>query len=53
VYTDGSKKDERVACAVIALEWKIWKRMQPLNTVYNAEKEAIIKAIQSTKKSLK
>jgi hypothetical protein len=28
MYTDGSKKDKKVACAVITPEWKTRKRMQ-------------------------
>jgi hypothetical protein len=45
VYTDGSKKDEKVAFVVITPEWKSKKRMWPQNTGYSAEQEAIIKAM--------
>jgi hypothetical protein len=47
------QKGQKVACAVITPEWKTRKRMRSQNTVYSAEQETIIKAIQSTKKSLK
>jgi ribonuclease HI len=45
IYTDGSKKDEKVGTAVITPDQKFIKRLRPQNTEYYAEQEAIIKAI--------
>jgi ribonuclease HI len=53
LYTDGFRKDERVACAIVTPECKIRKRMRSQNTIYGAEQEAIIKAIGTTRKSNK
>jgi hypothetical protein len=49
IHTDGSKKDEKVGCAVITADQKCRHRLKPQNTVYSAEQEAIIKAIYVTK----
>jgi hypothetical protein len=42
-HTDGSKQDERVACAIVTPECKIRKRMRSQNTIYSSEQEAINK----------
>jgi hypothetical protein len=48
---NGSKKDEKVGCAVITPDQKIRKILKPRNTVYSAEQEAIIKAIYVTQRT--
>jgi hypothetical protein len=40
IYTNGSKKDEKVGCAVITPDQKFRKRLKPQNTVNSAEQEA-------------
>jgi hypothetical protein len=52
IYMDGSKKVEKVGCAVITPDQKFRKRLKPQNTVYNAEKEAIIKATYVTQRTV-
>jgi hypothetical protein len=34
IYTDGSKKDEKIGCAVLASDQKFKKRLKPQYTVY-------------------
>jgi hypothetical protein len=34
IYTDGSKKDEKVGCAVLASHQEFKKRLKPQYTVY-------------------
>jgi ribonuclease HI len=51
IYTDGSKKDEIVGCAVITPDQKFRTRLKPQTTVYSAEQEAIIKAIYVTQRT--
>jgi hypothetical protein len=48
IYTNRSKKDEKVGCALITPDQKFRKRLKPQNMVYSAEQEAIIKAIYVT-----
>jgi hypothetical protein len=48
IYTDGSKKDEKVGYAVVISENTIIRRQFPQNSIYSAEQSAIIKAIYST-----
>jgi hypothetical protein len=48
IYTDGSKKDERVGYAVVLSESTIKRRQFPQNSIYSAEKAATINAIYST-----
>jgi transposase len=42
VTTDSSRKDGRVACAIVTPECKTRKRMRSQNTIYSTEQEAII-----------
>jgi hypothetical protein len=42
IYTDGSKKDEKVRFAVVLSESTIKKRQLPQNSIYSAEQSAII-----------
>jgi hypothetical protein len=51
IYTDGSKKDENVGCAVITPDQKFRIRVKPQNMVYSAELKAIIKAIYVTQRT--
>jgi ribonuclease HI len=48
IYTDGSKKDEKVGYAVVLSESTIKRRQFPQNLIYSAEQSAIINAIYST-----
>jgi hypothetical protein len=49
IYTDGSKKDEKVGYASVVLSENTIKRRQfPQNSIYSAEQSAIINAIYST-----
>jgi hypothetical protein len=48
IYTDESKKDEKVKYAVVLCESTIKRRQLPQNSIYSAEKSAIINAICST-----
>jgi ribonuclease HI len=51
IYTNGSKKDEKVGCGVITPDEKFRKRLKPQNTVFSAEQETIIKAIYLTQRT--
>jgi hypothetical protein len=51
IYTDGSKKAEKVGCAVMTPDQNFEKILKPQNTVYSAEQEAIINAIYVTQVS--
>jgi ribonuclease HI len=44
IYTDGSKKDEKVGYAVVLSESTINKKTIPTNSIYSAEQSAIINA---------
>jgi ribonuclease HI len=48
IYTDGSKKDEKVGYAVVLIESTIKRRQFSQNSIYSAEHSAIINAIYST-----
>jgi hypothetical protein len=48
IYTDGSKRDEKVGYAVVLSESKIKRRQFPQNSIYSAEQSAITNAIYST-----
>jgi hypothetical protein len=50
IYMDGSKKDEKVGCAVITPDQKFRKRLKPQNMVYSAEQDAI-KVINVTQRT--
>jgi hypothetical protein len=49
IYTDRSKKEDKVGYAIVKEEHTIKKRILPQNTVFSAEQSAIIGAIQSEK----
>jgi hypothetical protein len=51
IFTDGSKKDEKVGCAVIVPDQKFRKRLKPQNTVYSTEQKTIIKVIYVTQRT--
>jgi hypothetical protein len=51
IYTDGSKKNEKVGSAVITSNEKLRKRLKPQKMVDSAEQEAIIKAIFVTQRT--
>jgi ribonuclease HI len=51
IFTDDSKKAEKVGCVVITPDQNFRKRLKPQNTVYSAEQEAIIKAIYVTQRT--
>jgi hypothetical protein len=48
IYTDGSKKDEKVGHAVVLSESTITRRQFPQNSIYSAEQSAITIAIYYT-----
>jgi hypothetical protein len=48
IYTNGSKKDEKVGYAVAVSESIIKRRQFPQNLIYSAEQSAIINAFYST-----
>jgi hypothetical protein len=48
IYTDVSKKDEKVGYAVVVSESTIKRRQFPQNSIYSAEQSTIINAIYST-----
>jgi hypothetical protein len=48
IYTDGSKKDEKVRYAVVLSENTIKRSQFPQNLIYSAEKSAIMNVIYST-----
>jgi hypothetical protein len=48
IYTDGSKKDERVGYAVVLSGSTIKRRQFPQNSIYSAEQSAIINAFYFT-----
>jgi hypothetical protein len=48
IYTDGSKKDEKVGYAVVLSESTIKRKQFPPNSIYSAEQSDIINAIYST-----
>jgi hypothetical protein len=48
VYTDGSKKEERVGYSVIWNHQKFKKRVRPQNTIFSAAQSAKQTAIHST-----
>jgi hypothetical protein len=48
IYTNGSKKVDRVSYAVIWNHQKITKRVRPQNKIFSTEQSAIITAIHST-----
>jgi hypothetical protein len=51
IYTECSKKDEKVGCGLITTDQKFRKRLNPQNTVYSAEQEAIIKVKYVTQRT--
>jgi ribonuclease HI len=51
IYTDRSKKGDKVGYAIVKEEHTIKKRVLPQNTVFSAEQSAIIGAIQSENNS--
>jgi ribonuclease HI len=51
IYTDRSKKGDKVGYAIVKEEHTIKKRILPQNTVFSADQSAIIEAIQSEKNS--
>jgi hypothetical protein len=48
IYTDGSRKDEKVRYAVVLSESTIKRKQFPQNSIFSAEQSAIINAIYST-----
>jgi hypothetical protein len=46
IYTDGSKKEEKVGYSVIWNHQEIKNRVRPQNTIFIAEQSAIITAPQ-------
>jgi hypothetical protein len=53
VYTEGSRKDGRVACKIVTPDCKIRKRIRSQKTIYRAEQEVTIKAIVTRKSNKK
>jgi disulfide oxidoreductase YuzD len=48
IYTDGSKKDEKVGYVVVLCETTINRKQFPQNSIYSAEQSDIVNAIYST-----
>jgi ribonuclease HI len=48
IYTDGSKRNEKVGYAVVLIESTVKRRQFPQNLIYSAEQSAIINAFNST-----
>jgi hypothetical protein len=46
IYTDGSKKEEKLGYAVITDQQSTRRRIRDQSSIFNAEQEAIIGAIQ-------
>jgi hypothetical protein len=48
IYTDGSKKEDKVGYSVICNQQTIKKRIRPQNTIFSTEQGAILSAIYAT-----
>jgi hypothetical protein len=53
IYTDGSLKDDKVGFAIVTNNQIIKKRMRSQSSIYSAEQQAIITAMESTTRTNK